>query len=174
MSIKANIRLMLLAGVICVLAGCGYRLTNSLPNQMAAGQTVWVPFIGNESVSPTAQTVLRRALYDESHALRGLIPAESEAVADLVIKGRLSSYTNRSISFSSLDRALGFNLLLDVELAIYKRGETLPFWKGLIRGSKDYPGNSDLALQRNAEEQALDAAARIVAQRFISATEQSY
>ena len=50
----------------------------------------------------------------------------------------------------------------------------MPLWKGVLSASKDYQANSDLALQRNAEESALDAAGRIIAQKFISASERSY
>ena len=175
MSIVSKIGMTLSAvAILCSLAGCGYRLTNSPPQRLAAGQSVWVPFITNETISPTAQTVLRRALYDELHALRGLRAADSEAVADLIVSGRLSAYNIRAVSYSAVDRARGFSLLLEVELAIRSRSETVPFWKGALQGSKEYPGNSDLALQRNAEERALDAAARTIARRFISATEQSY
>ena len=45
---------------------------------------------------------------------------------------------------------------------------------GQVQAVKQYPANRDLALQRNAEEQALDAAARIIAHKFISALEESY
>lgn len=174
MATTATIRLLVLAIIVLTLAGCGYQLTNATHQRQSIGQTVWVPFIANESVSPTAQTVVRRALYDEYHALRGLLPAESEAAADLRITGRLVSYSSKAVSYSALDRAKGFSLLLDVELAAYRKGAAVPLWKGTLQASQDYPANSDLALQRNAEERALEAAARKIAQKLISATEQSY
>ena len=158
-----------------LVAGCGYHLTNSHSSrQFGTAQTIWVPFFNNESVSPTAQTVLRRAFYEELHALRGLNPAGSEESADLAMKARLISYSSRAVSYNALDRAREFSLSLNVELEISKKGEAAPLWKGQIQGAKQYPANRDLALQRNAEEQALDAAARIIAHKFISALEESY
>jgi outer membrane lipopolysaccharide assembly protein LptE/RlpB len=156
------------------VAGCGYHLTSTQPNRFGADQKIWVPFFSNESISPTAQTVLRRAFYEEMHALRGLNPAGSEGGADLVMKARIISYSSKAVSYNAIDQAREFNLSLNVELEIVRTGQTLPLWKGQIQGSKQYPANTDLALQRNAEEQALDAAARIIAHKFITALEESY
>lgn len=174
MTISTHYRLFLLLPLLLFISGCGYHLTNSASGRLAVGQKLWVPFIGNESVSPTAQTVLRRALYDECHAFRSLVPSENEGSAGLIVKGRLVSYSNSALSYSAVDRARSFRLLLSVELELYRKGESVPIWKGLLNASKEYPANDDLALQRNAEESALDAAARIIAQKFISAAEQSY
>jgi len=174
MEFRAHFRLLLSLVLVWTLTGCGYQLTNSSSGQLVAGQKLWVPFIGNESVSPTAQTVLRRALYDESHALRGLVAADSEASADLFVKGRLVSYSTKAVSYSAADRAREIRLTLDVELELYRRGETTPIWKGMLQASRTYPTNDNLALQRNAEESALDSAARLIAGKFVSAVEQNF
>lgn len=165
---------LLLVLLLCTTAGCGYHLTNSHSGKIGDARKIWVPFFSNESISPTAQTVLRRAFYEELHALRGLNPADNEESADLAMKARIVSYSSKAASFSALDQAREFSLSLNVELEIARRGETLPLWKGQLQGAKQYPANSNLALQRNAEEQALDAAARIIAHKFISALEESY
>lgn len=167
-------RLLLMLILTWALAGCGYHLTNSSSQRFASGQTLWVPFITNESVSPTAQTVLRRALYEEFHALRGLVAAKSEPASDLYMKGKLVSYTIKIVSYNASDRVREYKLTLDVEMELYRTGVAAPLWKGRLQASKNFPANSNLALQRNAEESALDAAARIIAQKLIMSTEQSY
>ena len=174
MSTSFWVRCLMFAVLLNAVSGCGYHLTNAQSGRLEASQKIWVPFFSNESISPTAQTVLRRAFYDELHALRGLNPAVSEGAADLVMKARLVSYTGKAVSYNALDQAREFCLTLEVELEISKKGQALPLWKGQIKGLKQYPAGSDLALQRNAEEQALDAAARIIAQKFITAMEESY
>lgn len=167
-------RLLVLLMVINSVAGCGYHLTSSSSQHLGGSQKIWVPFFVNESISPTAQTVLRRAFYEELHALRGLNPASSAGSADLVMKARLVSYSSRAVSYSAIDQARQYSLSLAVELEIAKKDDVLPLWKGQLQAEKQYPAGSDLALQRNAEEQALDAAARIIAHKFISALEESY
>ncbi len=165
---------LILVLLLLLSAGCGYRVTNGQTGRLGTARTVWVPFFTNETISPTAQTVLRRAFYEELHALRGLTPAESEARADLVMKAKLVKYAGKAVSFNPLDQALVYSLALDVELEIARSGDVPPLWKGQLSGSRQYPANSDLARQRNAEEQALDAVARTIAHSFISALEESY
>jgi outer membrane lipopolysaccharide assembly protein LptE/RlpB len=160
--------------VLFLLSGCGYHLAGSAGNRLASGQALWVAFISNESVSPTAQTVIRRALLDEGHALRGLYPAASQADADLSVSGSLRSYVLRAISYSSIDHAREYRLTIEVELELRRRGVATPLWKGTLQAFQDYPANANLALQRSAEEAALDAASRILAQKFLTAVEQSY
>jgi outer membrane lipopolysaccharide assembly protein LptE/RlpB len=160
--------------MLVTLAGCGYHLTNSQVDRKRSFQNIWIPFFSNESISPTAQTVLRRAFYDEIHALRGLNPADSQEMADLFMKAKIISYSSAAVSYNTKDEVREYKLSLNVELEAYKKGQLLPLWKGQIQGSKQYPANTNLALQRNSEEQALDAAARILAHKFISAIEESY
>lgn len=167
-------RILVLALLLNTVSGCGYHMTNTQTKHLGSTQKVWVPFFRNETISPSAQTVLRRAFYEELYALRGLKPAATEETADLAMKARVVSYTSKAVSYSAIDQAREFSLSLDVELEIAKKGEGAPLWKGQIHAAKQYPGNMNLALQRNAEEQALDAAARIIAHKFISALEESY
>lgn len=174
MFVPLQLRLFAIALLILTFSGCGYHLTNSPVQHRTESRKIWIPFFGNESISPTAQTVLRRAFYEEFHALRGIAPALDEAGADLVMKGRIISYSSRAVSYNALDQAREFTLDLNVELEITRKEQKLPLWKGQLKGTKQYPANSNLALQHNAEEQALDAVARIIAHKFIAALEDSY
>ncbi|MDD2736464.1 MAG: LPS assembly lipoprotein LptE [Desulfuromonadaceae bacterium] len=160
--------------LLFTLTGCGYHLTNAQTFRNNNFRNVWIPYFSNESISPTAQTVLRRAFYDELHALRGLDPAASQETADLSVKAKLISYSSTAVSYNAHDQAREYKLSLKIELEAFKNGQPLPLWKGQLQSSKQYPADANLALQRNAEEQALDAAARILAHRFISAIEESY
>lgn len=174
MSTVGCLRVLVCSLLYISLAGCGYHVTNTQPGRLGGVEKIWVPFFANESISPTAQTVLRRAFYDELHALRGLNPAESEAAADLAMKARIVSYSSKATSYTALDQVREFSLSLSVELEIAKKRDAMPLWKGQLQASKQYPANRDLALQHNNEDQALDAAARIIAHKLISALEESY
>jgi outer membrane lipopolysaccharide assembly protein LptE/RlpB len=172
--------------LLFTLAACGYHFAGSSGNRLVAGQSLWVSFIGIETDSSnsagqmtyspgsSAQTTLRRALLEECHALRGLYPSASEAGADIRMNGRLRSYSAGAVSYSALDLAREYRLTIEVELELSRKGETLPFWKGTIQSYQDYPANTDLALQRSAEEAALAAASRILAQKLLMAVEQAY
>lgn len=174
MSVSFLLRGLLIILLLNAITGCGYHLTNSSSHRLGAGRTIWIPFFINESISPTAQTVLRRAFYDELYALRGISPAQNEGTADLVTKARVISYSNKAVSYNALDQAREFKLTLNIELEVARNEQKLLLWKGQLQGTKQYPANTNLAMQRNSEDQALDAAARIIAHKFISALEESY
>ena len=167
-------RYFIAAIILFMLGGCGYHVTGSAENRLDSGQSLWVAFIANETISPSAQTVIRRALLEEGHAMRGLVPARSEAEGALQVTGTLRSYSNRAISYMVTDRVKEYRLTIDVELELRRKGAGAPVWKGMLQSGQDYPASTDLALQRYAEEAALAAASRILAQKFLTAVEQSY
>jgi len=171
---KSLCRLLAALLVLSLITGCGYHFAGSAANRLVAGQSLWVAFIGVEGDSPTAQTVLRRALLEECHALRGLYPAGSAAAADLRVSGSLRSYAAMAMSYSALDQVTEYRLTIEADLELFRKGETTPLWKGTVRSYQDYPANKDLALQRSAEEAALAAAAHILAQKFLMTVEQVY
>lgn len=158
------------------LSGCGYTFSGSAANRIADGQSLWVSFISNETVSPFAQTVLRRALLEESQQLRGLVPSADQGGADLHISGVLRSYSLQAISYTAADQAREYRLFLAAELELKRKGELKPFWKGTIKAEQDFPvdRNNNLAFQRNAEEAALIAASRSIARKLLAAIEQNY
>jgi outer membrane lipopolysaccharide assembly protein LptE/RlpB len=172
---RTGLTLICVALVLTLLSGCGYRLTGSTETRLAPGQSLWVSFIRNETTSPTAQAVIRRALLEECHAMRGLAPAANEGDADLHVGGSLRSYATKAISYTSIDQVREYRLDIEVELELRRKGGAAPLWKGTLRSSQDFPANNtNLALQRSAEEAALEAASRILAQKFLTAVEQSY
>jgi len=164
----------LLLCCLLFISGCGYRFAGTAENRIATGQSLWVAFIANETISPTAQTVIRRALYEESHAMRGLYPANNDVEADLRIRGKLTSYTLKVVSYSAIDQAKEYRLLISVDLELLRKGGAVPVWKGTVQAAQDFPASTDLALQHNAEESALRAASRTLAGKFLVSVEQAY
>jgi len=170
--------------LLLLVAGCGYRPAASAGNRLGPDHRLWVAFISNETVSPTAQTVLRRALLEEAHIMRGIVPAVSSADADLQVSGSLRSYSSEGISYGiweadrnherDTDRVREYRLTIDVELELRSTTDPGLAWKGTLRAQQDYPSSKDLALQRSAEEQALAAASRKIAQQFLMAVEQKF
>ncbi|QEM68212.1 hypothetical protein FO488_08585 [Geobacter sp. FeAm09] len=176
MSFGGFLRLVPLLALSCALlfAGCGYRFAGTAGNRLTTGQSIWVAFIANETISPTAQTVIRRALYEECHAMRGLAPADRETAADLRVRGNLVSYTLKAVSYSAADQVKEYRLTISVDLELHQKGGAVPLWKGTVQASQDFPASTDLALQHNAEEAALKAASRTLADRFLVTVEQAY
>ena len=164
-----------IVGILCLvcLCGCGYRFAGSSGNRITAGQSIWVAFIQNESTNSLAQTIIRRALLDECHHLRGLSPAGDAASAELSVVGS-STYQVGAVSYTAADQVKQYRLNLGVVVELKRKGEATPLWKGALQAYQDFPVSTDLSLQRSAEEAALVAASRTLAQKFLTAVEQSY
>ena len=173
-SVRWTVCTLLCSVMFLQVAGCGYRLAGSGEDSITSGKSIWVSFIRNESSSSTAQTVLRRALLEELHQSRGLVPSAGESVADLMVTGTLLSYSSKAVSYTADDRVREYRLAIDVELEMKRKGETVPLWKGRLQSYQDFPAADNLALQRNAEEAALATASRKVAQKLLTAVEQAY
>lgn len=160
--------------LILFLSGCGYHLSNSSVGVTDYGHTVWVDFIGNTSSSSTAQTVLRRELFDQLQARRALIPAQNPTDSDIVISGTLNSYSIQPLSYSALDKVREYRLKIEVLLEVRKHNSAKALWKGVLQANQDFPVNAILELQKNAEEAALVSASHKIAMELIASMEDSY
>lgn len=164
----------MLCGICSILASCGYHVSSQVPGTLRA-EKIWIPFFANETVSSTAQTVLRRAFYDEFHAFRGLTPADSVTSADLVLQApRLLSYSTKAVSYNAADQIMEYSMAIEVELEVARKNQQTIIWKGRLSGDKTFPANRNLALQRVTEEEALAEVSRVVAHKLISVLEKSY
>lgn len=166
---------MLLSGLL--LAGCGYRFTADSGTRLPAGQKVWVAYFQNSTVHPNASVTVKRALFDQFAALRGVLPAHAAEEGDLLVEGVLTGYGAGVVSYTAADTAKEYRLTLAAEVTVRRKGEAKdakPFWKGTVSAWQDYPVSTSLELQRNSEDAALLAASRKLAQQVIWNLEQNY
>lgn len=168
---------MALLALFLVMSGCGYRFTADQGTRLAAGQTVWVPFLKNSTVYPNASVVLKRALFEQFSALRGITPAVSQQTGDLWLEGAVTGYSTAVVSYSAADTAKEYRLTLSADIRVRRKGDSsdsVPIWKGSLSAWQDYPVAATIELQRNSEDAALAVAARKLAQQLIWQMEQDY
>jgi len=166
-----------LASLLLFIAGCGYRFTADQGTRLAAGQTVWVPFLKNSTVYPNASVVLKRVLFEQFSALRGITPAVSEETGNLWLEGSVTGYSAVVVSYSTGDTAKEYRLTLSADISVRRKGDSsdaVPVWKGSLSAWQDFPVATTIELQRNSEDAALAAAARKLAQKLIWQMEQNY
>lgn len=167
--------ILLLVGLL--LSSCGYHFTADSGTRLAAGQTVWVPYLKNTTVHANASVLLKRALFEQFAAQRGIAAATAPEQADLLIEGTLTSYGAAVVSYSAADTATEYRLTLTANLVVRQRGEdkqTKPLWQGTLTAWQDYPVGATLELQRSSEDAAIQAASRKMAQQLIWNIEQQY
>lgn len=160
-----------------VLTGCGYHFTADSGTRLSAGQRVWVAYFQNNTVYPYASVTLKRALFDQFAALRGVLPAATPAEGDLLVEGTLTGYGTGNISYTAADIAKEYRLSVSADITVRRKGDAKsakPLWKGSVSAWQDYPVATTIELQRSNEDAALLAASRKLAQQVIWNLEQSY
>lgn len=163
--------------LLALTAGCGYRFTVDQGTRLAAGSTVWVPFFRNATVYPLASVALKRALFEQFAAQRGVMAASAPETADLLLEGTLTGYQSTAASYTAADRAREYRLTISAEVTVRRRSDAVgsaPFWKGALSAWQEYPASASIEQQRRNEEAALAAAARKLAQQLVWQMEQVY
>lgn len=163
--------------VVLLLAGCGYRFTADSGTRLTAGQKVWVAYFQNSTVYPNASVVLKRALFDQFAALRGILPAATPDDGDLLVDGTLTGYSTGVVSYAATDVAKEYRLTVTAAVTVRRKGDAKgvkPLWKGTASAWQDYPVSTSIESQRNSEDAALLAASRKLAQQVIWNLEQNY
>lgn len=163
--------------ITVLVTGCGYRFTADSGTRLAAGQRVWVAYFQNNTVYSNASVTLKRALFDQFAAMRGILPAAGPDEGELVVTGTLTGYGAGAVSYTSADTAKEYRLTISAEVTVRRREDganAKPLWKGTVSAWQDYPAAATMELQRNSEDSALAAASRKLAQQVIWNLEQNY
>lgn len=163
--------------LVGMLTGCGYRFTADSGTRLSADQKVWVAYFQNNTVYPNASVTLKRALFDQFAALRGILPAATPDDGQLVVEGTLTGYGAGVVSYTAADSAKEYRLTVSAEVTVRRKGDAKhakPLWKGTVSAWQDYPVSATIELQRNNEDAALVAASQKLAQQVIWNLEQNY
>ena len=83
------------AGVALAVAGCGYGLRGTLPDDI---RTVGVPIFTNRTPQPAIEAVVTRAILD-AFATQGRLRVTRPEVADAILEGEIVAYDVVSIAF---------------------------------------------------------------------------
>ncbi len=134
-------------------------------------------YFQNNTVYSNASVTLKRALFDQFAAMRGILPAANAGEGELVVEGTLTGYGAGAVSYTSVDAAKEYRLTISAEVTVRHRGDAAnakPLWKGTVTAWQDYPVAATMELQRLNEDTALAAASRKLAQQVIWNLEQNY
>ncbi len=163
--------------LLLVSAGCGYNFTAHGGSRLSSKQKVWVAYFENLTVYPHASVVLKRALFDQFAAMRGILPAGEPDDGDIWVEGKLTAYGNSVLSYTAADAAKEYRLTITADVTVRRcsaEKDSKPLWKGSVVAWQDYPVGATIELQRSSEDAALSAAGRKLAQQLIFNIEQNY
>lgn len=165
--LKTTILVMLAA----LLSGCGYSLATRSESPLF-GRTVSVTMFANRTYQPNIEGELRRALVTE--AAKETSGQVSAADADLLLEGEIDSLTLEITSFSAVDIARFYRMVLSLKAQLVDRKSGRIIWKSSETVRQEYPAGKDLALQRNARDAAIQAICQSMARQIVAHINQAF
>ena len=155
------------------LAGCGYHTAGwTTTPYAAAGKTVNIPLFANKTFKPNLEGVLANALIDQFAGKSGLTVESSRA--DLTLSGEVISYSSKAISYSGADTVREYSASMKISATLRKNNNLQVLWKGELSWDQVFPANTDIALQQNAEDAAIEEICRRLAQQVYVALAQDF
>jgi hypothetical protein len=158
-----------LALALCLLvplAGCGYHLVR-YSEALGDVRRVAIRGLVNDSFEPGIDSVVGDALHREFLRRGALEIVEDPTVADLVIEGRVRDVRIRSRSFSSIQFALEYEVVLRLDIEVNRRdGTPVAIDRRALVESELYLASADIEVARTNREEALRRLSTVLAGRI--------
>jgi outer membrane lipopolysaccharide assembly protein LptE/RlpB len=154
----------LLAG----LFGCGYHLQGRGDTLPGGVRYVHVAIFRNATYEPFLENAVTNALIDRLASSPGVELVANPDMADAVLTGSVTRYTNSSLSYDGNDRIAEYRARMTVEAALRHADTAQVLWKGTSHGTEDYLASADKAQEDDREEAAVAEVARRLADELYS------
>ena len=155
--------------VALLLSSCGYHLTGygaTLPPHI---QAISIPVFKNSSSEPNIQRdatdAIRRAFISD-----GRLKVTDKRKADIVMRGTLTNYQLRAVSFSSEDSAEEYIVRLGIQVEAYDQIKKKTIFNQKFTTQWDYRSTSSVVDSESAKYIALKEAYNDLADRLVSIT----
>ena len=156
--------------IILFFAGCsGYHLSgygSALPSYI---RSIAIPVLKNSSSEPNIQKdatdAIRRAFISD-----GRLQVVNTRRAELLMRGTLTDYQLRAVSFNSEDSAEEYIVRLGIHVEAYDRVKKKIIFKQKFTTQWDYRSSSVVADSESSRHAALKGAYEDLAERLVSIT----
>jgi hypothetical protein len=129
------------------------------------GKTVTIPIFANKTYKPNLENILLNDLIDEFAKRKGL-RIQGMGSSDYTLSGEVLTYGKIAISYTGFDIVKEYRATLTVTATLRNNSNQQVVWRGNLSWSQDFPANSDLAIQQNSEDAAIQEISRRLAQQI--------
>jgi hypothetical protein len=153
------------AGIALAVSACGYRFVR---HEVVSGEHRRVAFqaLRNDSFEPGLESLVNEALRREFLRRGALHVVEDPGGADLVIGGAVLPVLWSTRSFSSVNFAIEYEIVLRLRLEVTRPGgEKVLLDPTALTDSELYLASADVEVTRKNREEALRRVASAVAER---------
>ena len=160
-----SIKLWLL--IVLFLNGCGYHLVgtgSTLPDHL---KTLSIPVFTNSSTQPEIHRELTSSIIN-AFITDGRVKVARKGPPDMVMKGRVTHYELKTVSFNSNNFATGYIVVLGVNVEVIDRIKDESYLKQNLSTEWNYTAGTDIVDIEAARLAALDEAYRVLGNRLVS------
>ena len=163
---KNNCLVLFLLIICCYLSGCGYHAVSwEAGPHGSAGKAVSIPVFANKTFKPNVESTLANAVVDE-FAKRNSPRIAGADDADMTLSGEVTAYSSTAISYSRNDTITEYNASMKLGATLRRNSNQQVLWKGELSWSQAFPANTNIAIQQNAEDAAIQEICHKLAQQL--------
>jgi Lipopolysaccharide-assembly len=160
---------LLLLVVTLSIPGCGYHpLTSTVVHDGGAVKSIHIPLSVNRSYRATLEAFLANRITDQFARRRGEWRIAGEG-ADYLLSGVIISYDLVPVAYNyrsstNLEAVAEYRAAITVEISLKKNGARELLWKRRLTLYQNFPANSNISIQQNSEEVAIQEVCKKLAQ----------
>jgi outer membrane lipopolysaccharide assembly protein LptE/RlpB len=152
--------------LLSLFSGCGYHsIAQESQGRFGESATIRIPIFSNKTYKANLENILLNNLIGEFAKRRGLRVVQSGA-SDYTLSGDLLRYGKRAVSYTGYDVVKEYTATLTVSATLRKNSNEKVIWKGELSWSQDLPASSDIAIQQNSEDAAIQVICERLAQQL--------
>lgn len=145
-----------------LFSGCGYHsIAQDGEKHFGEGATVSIPIFSNKTFKPDLENLLLNNLIGEFAKRKGLRVVDRET-SDYTLSGEVLTYGKTAVSYTGYDIVKEYKATITIAATLRKNSNQKVIWRGQLSWSQDLPASSDIAIQQNSE----DAAIQVICQRL--------
>ena len=152
-----------------IVTGCGYRpLTSTVVHDPAEQKSVYIPVFVNRSYRATLEAILANSITEQFARRRGEWRIAGEN-AEYLLSGVIISYDLVPVAYNyrsalQLETVAEYRAAITTEVTLKKSGARNILWKRRLSLYQNFPANSDIAVQQNSEDAAIQEVCQKLAQ----------
>ncbi len=141
--------------LIC-LAGCGYHFPGQSGALPGGVEKLYVPLLVNKTAEPRLENELNSRISEVFARSSKISQVSSPEAAEAVLRGTISSYQTRALSYDSNDDIGEYRSTMVVDVALQRTGSDEILWQKRISWSSEYSAAQDKGTQEDLEQQTID------------------
>jgi hypothetical protein len=152
----------------CVSACSYHPLTSTVVHDAGSVKSIYIPVFVNRSYRATLEAFLANSITEQFARRRGEWRIAGEG-AEYLLSGTIISYDSFPVAYKyqnalQLEAVAEYRATITAEIALRKNSSRSIIWKRRLSLYQNFPANSDIAIQQNSEDAAIQEVCQKLAQ----------